>query len=292
VCDEIHRSILKESVIAADETGRKVWNKQENKHKQEYAWILATEQEVFFAMGPGRHGEVAQQLIGKNRKGVLVVDKYAGYQSVREISPELALSYCITHAFRKFRDAQVEEQELATEIMTRYFGILYKVEERIKKKNMSLSKVAAYRLRVTLPVMTSLKERLLILQAEYSERPKSKLLEACNYMLSDWDGFMVFVYNPNVPIDNNPTERRLRGHAIGRKNWLWNMSEEGAEWVCNFYTIVESCLLIGVSPQTYLNEVLPLLPKASKADYASLTPRQWKERKEAKAQALQTPKAA
>jgi transposase len=161
--------------------------------------------------------------------------------------------------------------------MEDYFGHLYRIEATIKHEGMSLKQKAAYRVEHSLPIMLSLKERLIIVQAQFSQRPPSKLLTACNYMLSDWDGFMVFTSNPEVPIDNNATERRFRGHAVGRKSWLWNMSEEGAEWVCNFYTIVESCILIGISPRQYLDAVLPQLKADLKPDYAALTPRRWKE---------------
>jgi hypothetical protein len=277
VCDQIHRSILREKVFSADETHRKVWNKEEKKHKQEYVWALSSTKEIFYAMGPGRDGQVATQLIGKGKTGVIMVDKYGGYNCLKKSCPDLVIAYCMTHAFRNFRDAAGEEQELASVIMTNYFGVLYTIEETIQAEGMSLKQKAAYRLKYSLPVMDSLKQHLMLVQAEFSQRPASKLLTACNYMLSDWDGFTVFITNPEVPIDNNAIERRFRGHAIGRKNWLWNMSEEGAEWVCNFYTIVESCILIDLSPRQYLDAVLPQLRADLKPDYAALTPRRWKE---------------
>jgi transposase len=48
--------------------------------------------------------------------------------------------------------------------------------------------------------------------------PQSGLGKAIAYMGGLWDGLRVFLDDPNVDIDNNGTERALRGLVLGRNN--------------------------------------------------------------------------
>jgi transposase len=61
-----------------------------------------------------------------------------------------------------------------------------------------------------------------------------------------------FLDDPNVPIDNNGTERALRGVVIGRKNHYGSRSQRGTEVAALFYSLIESAKLAGVGPHTYL----------------------------------------
>ncbi len=68
-----------------------------------------------------------------------------------------------------------------------------------------------------------------------------------------WEtGLLRFLDDPNVPIDNNATERCLRGVVIGRKNHYGSRSERGTQVAALFYTLIESAKLAGVGPHTYL----------------------------------------
>ena len=68
-----------------------------------------------------------------------------------------------------------------------------------------------------------------------------------------WDsGLLRFLDDANVPIDNNGTERCLRGVVIGRKNHYGSRSQRGTEVAALFYSLIESAKLAGVGPHTYL----------------------------------------
>jgi hypothetical protein len=54
--------------------------------------------------------------------------------------------------------------------------------------------------------------------ASRSALPRSALGRAIEYVLKYWDGLIVFLDDPQVPLDNNAVERALRGPVIGRKN--------------------------------------------------------------------------
>ena len=59
-----------------------------------------------------------------------------------------------------------------------------------------------------------------------------------------------------LSIDNNRAENQLRVVALGRKNWLFAGSFEGARRTALLYSLVQSCTLAGVSPFDYLKDVL------------------------------------
>jgi transposase len=71
-------------------------------------------------------------------------------------------------------------------------------------------------------------------------------------MLGLWRGLTRFLDNPRIPLDNNATERGLRGMVIGRKNHYGSRSQRGTEVAALFYSLIESAKLCGVEPKAYL----------------------------------------
>jgi hypothetical protein len=77
---------------------------------------------------------------------------------------------------------------------------------------------------------------------------------AISYTLSLWKGLTVFVDDPNVPLDNNGTERDLRQVVQGRKNHYGSRSDRGLETAAILYSLIQTCMKIGVDPEEYLTE--------------------------------------
>ena len=72
-----------------------------------------------------------------------------------------------------------------------------------------------------------------------------------------------------MAIDNNAAENQLRGVALGRKNWLFAGSLEGAKRAALLYSLVQSCALIDVPPSTTPKTSFyawPHIPTASSAN--------------------------
>ena len=90
--------------------------------------------------------------------------------------------------------------------------------------------------------------------------PKSPLGDAVRYLSNQWAALQRFVEDGRLAIDNNRAENQLRVVAIGRKNWLFAGSFEGARRTALLYSLVQSCALIGVPPFDYLKDVLLRLP--------------------------------
>ena len=86
--------------------------------------------------------------------------------------------------------------------------------------------------------------------------PESSLGKAISYMLGLWSGLTRFLDDPRIPLDNNATERGLRGMVVGRKNHYGSRSKRGTEVAALFYSLIESAKLCGVEPKAYLLRAL------------------------------------
>ncbi len=65
-----------------------------------------------------------------------------------------------------------------------------------------------------------------------------------------WKGLTLFLDDPRIPLDNNATERGLRGVVLGRKNHYGSRSERGTEVAAPFYSLLKSAKLASSSPSS------------------------------------------
>ncbi|MCK4796527.1 MAG: transposase, partial [Spirochaetes bacterium] len=103
--------------------------------------------------------------------------------------------------------------------------------------------------------------------------PKTKMGDAINYTYNLWDKLIVYLDDPKLCIDNNLVENAIRPFVIGRKNWLFSYSENGANSSAALYSLVETAKANGKEPYKYLRELFEKLPFAkTDADYEKLLP--------------------
>jgi hypothetical protein len=83
--------------------------------------------------------------------------------------------------------------------------------------------------------------------------------EAIRYALNHWDGLERFLEDGRIELDSNSVERAMRPVALSRKNSLFAGSDEGGEhWAC-LASLIETCKLNTVNPQTYITDALTRL---------------------------------
>ncbi len=83
---------------------------------------------------------------------------------------------------------------------------------------------------------------------------------AAAYAIANWDRLTRFVADPRIPLDNNATERGIRGPVIGRRNHFGSKSKRGTEVAAIFYSLLETAKLHGVDPARYLVEAAKAAP--------------------------------
>ena len=74
---------------------------------------------------------------------------------------------------------------------------------------------------------------------------------------------------------NNHSERALRGIAAGRRVWLFFGSDDHASAAANLLSLIASCELHRLDPETYLAEIIHVLPFWPRDRYLELGPKYW-----------------
>ncbi|MGF1469911.1 MAG: transposase [Sandaracinaceae bacterium] len=97
------------------------------------------------------------------------------------------------------------------------------------------------------------------------------------YARNQREGLQRFLSDCRLPLDNNISERELRRQAVGRKNWLFVGSDDGAETNAVFTSLLASCRMHQVEPWAYLRDLLCLLPEWPKHRLLELAPAYWAE---------------
>ena len=87
------------------------------------------------------------------------------------------------------------------------------------------------------------------------ETPKSKLGKAINYALNRWTELNVYLADGRFEISNNLIENLIRPVAVGRKNWLFGGSPNGAKRTALFFTLFGSCKVNNLDPMEYLLDI-------------------------------------
>ncbi len=86
---------------------------------------------------------------------------------------------------------------------------------------------------------------------------KGKLTDAVRYALNERKYLYTFLENGDVPIDNSRAENAIRPFAVGRKNWLFSNTANGAKASAALYSIISTAQANGIDAEKYLTEVYP-----------------------------------
>lgn len=281
--EQMEHALRAAPVILMDETTVQV-NKEEGKQasSKSYMWIrraLAPPDEdnrygkdiTLYHYSRSRGSEVAAELLS-GYHGALMTDAYAGYNGVVK-SQHLMHALCWAHARRKFVEAEKSlpkgKKSPAISAILNEIAKLYGIEKQIK----TLSAADKHIQRNTLakPILEKLHQSLL--KKANDVLPKSAFGEAVHYTLKCWNGLTQYLENGHLPIDNNGAENGIRPFVIGRKNWMFCDTVNGAHASAKLYSIIETAKANGLEPYHYLKHLFAELPKASsEADVQKLLP--------------------
>ncbi|MEM3485211.1 MAG: transposase, partial [Candidatus Methanomethyliaceae archaeon] len=79
-----------------------------------------------------------------------------------------------------------------------------------------------------------------------------------------------FLKDGRLEIDNNRSERSIKPFVIGRKNWLFANTPQGAQASAIVYSVVETAKENGLNPFRYLNYLFEKLPNMDIKDTSLL----------------------
>ena len=103
--------------------------------------------------------------------------------------------------------------------------------------------------------------------------PKRTIGQALHYSLERWDKLMLYTADGKLEIDNNLVENVIRPVAIGRKNYLFAGSHNGARRAAMLYSFLGTCKINEVNPFELLRDVLNKIPTAPLNNLSVLLPR-------------------
>lgn len=269
-------SVLQSQVLTSDETPTPA-GRQNGKMKQGYYWGLYGDQdEIAFLFSPTRSAKVLDQALA-GFEGVLLSDGYSAYDSFIKRNPQVVAAQCWVHARRNFTDAERLEPEKSTVVIA-MIQELYEVEAKVRAgPPVSPDELRRRRQEHSRPIVDRIFEYLKKELARTALLPSNPFVKACEYAISREKELRVFLNDPAVPPDTNHLERALRLQAIGRKNWMFHVTEVGARYGAIFYSLVQSCVLSGVNPTEYLVDVLQRISVHPASEVHLLTPRLWRE---------------
>jgi transposase len=275
VAKRIGEKCLSRPRLGLDDTGLPVLDGRDSRGiKKGHLWPFVSESEVLFVYTPSWQGKPIQELL-KDFKGTLQTDGFAGLDALycRPNAPIRA--GCLAHLRRKFVQA-FELGDVRASPPLLLIQKLYAIERQASEDALDAASRQRRREEFSRLLMAELRSQ--VDKLSYQAPPKTPLGRAITYALRQWDTLTVYLDDGALPIDNNHTERSLRPVGLGRRNWLFAGSDDGAKRLATLYTILGSCKLAGIAdPWAYLRDVLDKLSRNwpySRLD--ELLPQAWK----------------
>lgn len=157
------------------------------------------------------------------------------------------------------------------DIALNYIGKIYAVESEARRKQFFGDELLKLRQEKAKPILDDFFKWLS--KKSLQVVPKSLLGAAVNYTLNQWHRLTVYLRHPFMTPDNNLAENAIRPFCVGRRNWLFAGTPEGAKASADIYSLIETAKANDLEPYKYLRYLFEKIPFAeSEEDYRNLLP--------------------
>lgn len=272
----LKQELLSGFLINADETTVQVLAEPGRDAKStSYMWVFRGGQPdkpvFYFHYHPSRSGGVAEEFLSGYR-GYVQTDGYSGYNFL-DGRPGVTHVGCWAHVRRKFMETIKAaggrhgngKADEALVVIRR----LYQIEKEARE--LPAEEIFLLRQEKSKPMLDEF-EKWLMENARITP-PKSLLGKAFAYTVSQWPRLMQYLQDGRIRMDNNLAENAIRPFVVGRKNWLFSGTPEGARASAFFYSIIETAKANKLEPYKYLCHLFEKLPLArTEADLKALLP--------------------
>ena len=240
VDDALMKHVLAQPVIGLDQTS---WPRLETDATKPWQmWALTAPGVVVHRIRDDKSAATFRALVGSYR-GVIIADALGTHEAGARASPDIVLAGCWAHVFRRFEEAAPDHPD--AERALAWIGTLYEIDRAAGGDEALRGELR----RTKAPAILEELKAWLWMQAEMIALSIGK---AAAYAIGIWDRLTRFVEDPRIPLDNNATERSIRGPVVGRKNHYGSRSRSGTEVASRLYSILETCKLHDVDPAAYL----------------------------------------
>ena len=270
--EALKREVLSSDYLQADETPIKVLDKsKKGTTHRGYHWVYHAplKRMVLFDYREGRGREGPEDCLKRFAfKGWLQTDGYAVYEQFN--TKEITLLNCMAHGRRKFDEAKDNDSARASYVLAEMQKV-YAIEREARESKLSYDERLKLRQERSVPILKEL--RSWMIENYKAVVPKSPIGQALHYCLERWDKLVIFTTNGKLEIDNNMVENAIRPVAVGRKNYLFAGSHNGAQRAAMLYSFLGTCKINDINPFEWLQSTLDRMPNHPVNKISELLPR-------------------
>jgi transposase len=273
--ERLKRHVLSSKGVGTDDTPVKVLDRKLAQARKARIWPYVGDHDhpaVVYDYTATRERAGPEAFL-KSYRGYLQADAYVAYDRFF-LKPERGMVEvgCWAHSRRHVYQAlETDPSRMRTILLL--IAELYRVEKLARQRGVNGEDLRLMREQSARPVL----EKLHAYLSEIREQllPKSEAGQAVNYILKNWTALTRYVENPDLSIDNNHTERSLRGWAVGRSNWTFFGSDRGGRTAAILRSFVVSCELVKVDPFAWFQDVLSRIAAHPVTRLDQLLPHRW-----------------
>ena len=270
--ERMKQELLSLPVTQADETPTQVIRNSDHPNSKCYMWVHRSGEFykdrpiVVYEYQKGRDHQKPLDFY-RDYKGILVTDGLQQYHLVAKKLPDVTNANCWAHARRDFADAVKAMDKKAPSVVRESiaYQALQKIAEFYNADTELKGLPCEERLQKRQEKIRPLVEEFFAWVKEQAARcvvpPKSKTGQGLQYLIHQEPYLKVFLTDGDVPIDNSASERAIRTFCIGKKNWMFHNTANGAWASALIYSISETVKLNGLRPYYYFRYILTELPK-------------------------------
>ncbi|MEQ3169427.1 IS66 family transposase [Mediterraneibacter gnavus] len=263
--DYLHKELYFYHVIQADETPVLVNHDGRGAGSKSWMWVYRSghlyqdRQIVLYEYQQTRNASHPREFL-KGYDGICVTDGYQVYHTLEKEMEELTIAGCWVHCRRRFDDAlklipKSYQKESNAFLLMKQIQAIYREEGKLKDLS------SDERLKQRQAVIKPLVDAFFAYLKTINVSKKDKFGDAVGYALNQEKYLRVFLTDGDVPIDNNASERAIRGFCIGKKNWQMIDTINGAKSSAIIYSIVETAKANNLKPFDYVQHLLEEIPK-------------------------------
>ncbi|MFR4454121.1 MAG: IS66 family transposase [Blautia hansenii] len=263
--DYLHKELYFYHVIQADETPVLVNHDGRKAGSKSWMWVYRSghlyqkRQIVLYEYQQTRNASHPREFL-KGYDGICVTDGYQVYHTLEKELEELTIAGCWVHCRRRFDEAlklvpKSCQKESNAFLLMKQIQAIYREEGKLKDLS------SDERLKQRQAVIKPLVDAFFAYLKTINVSKKDKFGDAVGYALNQEKYLRVFLTDGDVPIDNNASERAIRGFCIGKKNWQMIDTIHGAKSSAIIYSIVETAKANNLKPFDYVQHLLEEIPK-------------------------------
>ena len=263
--DYLHKELYFYHVIQADETPVLVNHDGRKAGSKSWMWVYRSghlyqkRQIVLYEYQQTRNASHPREFL-KGYDGICVTDGYQVYHTLEKELEELTIAGCWVHCRRRFDEAlklisKSYQKESNAFLLMKQIQAIYREEGKLKDLS------SDERLKQRQAVIKPLVDAFFAYLKTINVSKKDKFGDAVGYALNQEKYLRVFLTDGDVPIDNNASERAIRGFCIGKKNWQMIDTIHGAKSSAIIYSIVETAKANNLKPFDYVQHLLEEIPR-------------------------------